>query len=600
MKNYLFLCFITILFCGCLHEDNTNTEYHEEALHVYEEQDETNLNVELSSPIINLRSLYKGVQEFVLEEVIIYDSNLSLILDGIEYVDDTLVLDIGNHVLKAYDWDEFSKSQEVVISIKILDENNNDYADVYQTPNSDSNIITTADINSLHIVEDYSYYNFEFVENEIICWEEVQLSDNNRGFIIKNFELVSNNSTYDHAISLQLENDKQLVFDEALDDCAYTISNILSEYGYFVIEVSNGSLEESCLIINSTTGEEIETMSKFIFSPDGDKFITANKIRVNFEQSSKHQILHITEGEIIIEWTGEFLDYGAEEITWLDDNNIQMTRVIPIDDIWYRVDRDYKEVSSNLVFENDNWTMIEQEEMTEDRQIPIYDAINKNGNVINSILESQIKEVIFTNVYQIINNKLVLWFEIEIDDTVKGYIYRSLKDFESPYYDNDSSVFSLLLDNNEYITIEGHIEYEGDFVIKDDLEGIGYFTTYSTFDGEGYDGGFYNSKNGDVYYAKDGEPILSNSNKRFIIANKDLLAGFQWNGIQIYRIDDNDIILEYEQELYEWGPTNVQWINDEHITFSKTYFDEINLTFIDVAAELILVDGSWIIIELEN
>ncbi len=69
------------------------------------------------------------------------------------------------------------------------------------------------------------------------------------------------------------------------------------------------------------------------------------------------------------------------------------------------------------------------------------------------------------------------------------------------------------------------------------------------------------------------EPMPSPDGSRFLCAHKDLEAGFSENGIQIWRIDTDSLVLEFSDLHLFWGPRQWNWLGDSVIVFEKTFYD---------------------------
>lgn len=240
-----------------------------------------------------------------------------------------------------------------------------------------------------------------------------------------------------------------------------------------------------------------------------------------------------------------------------------------------------------------------KEDKANNNHILIFATINKEARVIGSMSEQEVSDnIILTNTYELINNQLALWFEVEVEDGKKGYLYRYINGDERHFYNNKSDKIRLKKKSGELITIDNHVNGEFDLTVEDDLTELGYYTLYITDSGERRSGWFINEKTGDSFYTK-GEPILSTNKKRFIVANYDMEEGLEWNGIQIYSINDKEITLEYEEALFSWGPTNVKWVDDTHILLTKNVL-EPNMVFLIVEAEMVLTNNSWVIREVDK
>ena len=70
------------------------------------------------------------------------------------------------------------------------------------------------------------------------------------------------------------------------------------------------------------------------------------------------------------------------------------------------------------------------------------------------------------------------------------------------------------------------------------------------------------------------EPSLSPGGTRLLCKSADLEVGeYYANGIQIWRIDEDSLALEFEDLDMPWEPHIVKWITDSVIVLNKAYWD---------------------------
>jgi hypothetical protein len=51
------------------------------------------------------------------------------------------------------------------------------------------------------------------------------------------------------------------------------------------------------------------------------------------------------------------------------------------------------------------------------------------------------------------------------------------------------------------------------------------------------------------------------------------MAGFVDNGIQVWRLDRDSLVLEFQDLEVEWGPVSAEWESDSLIVFEKLTYD---------------------------
>lgn len=71
-------------------------------------------------------------------------------------------------------------------------------------------------------------------------------------------------------------------------------------------------------------------------------------------------------------------------------------------------------------------------------------------------------------------------------------------------------------------------------------------------------------------------PLPSPDGSRLLCFKEDISAGFIPNGIQVWRVDENGLVLEFEDVSVPWGPVNAVWEDDSTVVFEKMYYDPKN------------------------
>ena len=89
---------------------------------------------------------------------------------------------------------------------------------------------------------------------------------------------------------------------------------------------------------------------------------------------------------------------------------------------------------------------------------------------------------------------------------------------------------------------------------------VGYLEGHSYF--------LLNTSNG-AEWKVEGYALLSPKKKRFLIYEKDLDAEYSPNVLRIYRINPQGLDLEFDALPEHWGPSQVRWIDEQEVVFSK-------------------------------
>ncbi|PSL50094.1 hypothetical protein CLV51_1011438 [Chitinophaga niastensis] len=115
----------------------------------------------------------------------------------------------------------------------------------------------------------------------------------------------------------------------------------------------------------------------------------------------------------------------------------------------------------------------------------------------------------------------------------------------------------------------------------DNYIGYAYAANYPTIKRKGaiisyYEGSGYqliNPQNGDTLMTWSA-PAISPDKKYILCASMDLVAAFDPNGFQLFSVNNNDIKPIGENNLEDWGPGMIHWINNKTVLSEYITIDE--------------------------
>lgn len=91
-----------------------------------------------------------------------------------------------------------------------------------------------------------------------------------------------------------------------------------------------------------------------------------------------------------------------------------------------------------------------------------------------------------------------------------------------------------------------------------------------------------------------GPATASPDGTRLLCFMKDIDAGFIDNGIQIWKITEDDgLELEFEDIDVPWGPVDCVWQTDEAISFTKWSYDWETSDYLQRPGKLTYHNGEW-------
>lgn len=203
-----------------------------------------------------------------------------------------------------------------------------------------------------------------------------------------------------------------------------------------------------------------------------------------------------------------------------------------------------------------------------------------------------LRDVVNTGVYEIIDGTAAQWFRVKKKDGTEGYVSGRYLEKKGSSEDEEPARITLLLKSGKRVIIEHKKEDLISWFSGYDA-GIGYYIIERTYGGEGTDYLYINSSTGEQVELS-ARPLISPDGKRLLVAEMDIVAGFDWNGIAVYRIGEGKIISEYEMDIREdWGPCDAAWSDSTTIRFNRCIPDKEGDSYTRKPAVLRLIKGRW-------
>jgi len=210
-----------------------------------------------------------------------------------------------------------------------------------------------------------------------------------------------------------------------------------------------------------------------------------------------------------------------------------------------------------------------------EKSVQVYEDMNKTSPV--GTLDIVANEVSFLNTYELIDDKLVLWFKVG-----QYYAYRPLRYNEVPIHSPQNPNYQFILNDGTIVEMiaEEDLEY---IRIENDLQDKGYFTNFSSY--EWYIGDFINAKTGQ-HFRVDGTPVLSEDES--LMYAVEYLYGSDEAVIHLYAFSTESIEKIGMFEVGLWQP-QITWVEHRlEIVLSKYDSDEVS------HAVLEQVNNEWI------
>lgn len=291
------------------------------------------------------------------------------------------------------------------------------------------------------------------------------------------------------------------------------------------------------------------------------------------------------------------VNYGISVPRWITDKEIQFTSFNGSDNEWVYASEDKKRIDMTLIENLEGWQLIshENKDMYGDAYkevLNVYEEMNEKSSILGYYEVEDISNVRFLRTYDIINDKLVMWFEITLANETKGYSYRTRRKYENDLREYEGSIdmidsiFLVLADRSLR-----EIEPSRLFVsLHEELVSKGFYLMHFSYEDIGT-ALIHESTGESVEEFLEGYLHVSPNKTRFL--EIPYFYGSSWTGLRIYDIEGKEISLKFDCIFKGWIK-DINWI------------DEMNITFIIVGGNsgeerkehysaLKLIEGEWIV-----
>lgn len=160
-----------------------------------------------------------------------------------------------------------------------------------------------------------------------------------------------------------------------------------------------------------------------------------------------------------------------------------------------------------------------------------------------------------------------------------------------------SRALKLKLKNGSYKTLEDTPDKS--FTFREYLNTPGYFLV-STWSNDNENYLMISDTTGKEQFMP-GQPVFSPNRAKLVTASFDLSSGKNPNTIQVWRLTPGELVREMtlEPEPINWGPSDLKWLDEQTIQFTKNILTEDNNPACSLRLmQLKQTDKGWRILEL--
>lgn len=134
----------------------------------------------------------------------------------------------------------------------------------------------------------------------------------------------------------------------------------------------------------------------------------------------------------------------------------------------------------------------------------------------------------------------------------------------------------LILKSGQQKVLKNNLKNEEssvEYIFMRSLDAIGYWEIL-TFYYESFDYLLINQADGTETHLWN-KPVVSPDNQYLLCGSTDLEAGYVPNGFQLWAINNDQLVLQWEKEITDWGAEKLLWTKDNFVWGEQTYRDAV-------------------------
>ncbi|MBI9012081.1 MAG: SH3 domain-containing protein [Clostridiales bacterium] len=220
-----------------------------------------------------------------------------------------------------------------------------------------------------------------------------------------------------------------------------------------------------------------------------------------------------------------------------------------------------------------------------EEEVTLYEEVGKLSTHVSEMSVSHRNDIEFLETYQIIEDKIHLWFELKLDDQVY-YIHRPFRENEYTGYDYFNRLYYIVLED-ETIVEQDVIMDATYYYVRDDLGVLGYLSTYFSWE-EGAFGRLLNMKTGEAFRTIEEVYLSPDKNHFFSYKGGYIMPELEFG---IYSIDKDHIEELFTMRYGSWFLIDFEWENNTCL--KMTIKDDTTSLEYDIYLEL--EGDSWVL-----
>ncbi len=372
------------------------------------------------------------------------------------------------------------------------------------------------------------------------------------------------------------------------------------KYGYYAINQyfkseSKVINDVQTRIISQITGEDRLIKSDFTdFTNPNSNFLFE---RFSVDQYKDQpftsiEVIDLQEGHVDTVFTLDESYQGYELTRFVRPSEVRYIGYTFSDNDWDYADTSPMETQGRIYYESDKWNYtILSDDAKQTSPLTGFDLYEDTtaDNKIGHYDVSKAKVIDFIRLFDIQDRILVMWFEVEMENGIKGYTYRARHDYEYDYI-YTLEPFHLMTENGPVVINESTVYHKKKFIpsafVVSNHYYISDYDTISNYESIPYEVINYDGSRSKQEFS-DGFRLSPNG--KFIVNNK---GSYSVPIIEILANEDSGLNQTTEINLGHVNIGSFEWINDKEVNFKIT-IPSPNFA-VQYDARIYMSNGAWI------
>lgn len=522
----------------------------------------------INPPSLTMQTYYQINTELELYYFIKYDNDYVLYVNGDLYEGDVLLVS-EDLELEVFGIKNGKRSESFYRNIEVVERATQDYRKVFTNETLDydkKEIVLKEDLEAADQIGIF------FSLNKFGNYQHVRIDENDFYFEI---------GSYREDI-IKIKGDGNIK--DSILDLGYIEVPELNDRGYYITEKGWGESPPYVRLYHEGTRTMTFIPCSFdelSFSDDFKSVFYYDSGYTQKEGIFKRKLMRLSDVGFQKIYLEDTIGYNIKNIQWTSSDILNYTWLETNNNDWLDINQKYLEVDVSISLNDqsersnsDSLKLSYKKALHElDEEIIIYEEVSNIPEEITSIKSKDIDRIDFINTLAYIDESLVIWFEVVVNDQIIGYTYRKPND--------DEELIATDLIGYTYIDDE-YVEYDYGFKFLSDKNGEIYVAVSGTYGDLRVDqrvvDGFYCMDKTDEWYGKylliskiDGDWYEVSSKPNLNSAGQFFFTRYEYDDyIRIYTPVNGHINEICKIKISSGSIETIRWISDYQLEIKLT------------------------------